>query len=57
MFALAPSVEYGEFQADYEWASGKIKGDLLIYYVFHILAQIYTADHATFPVQMYAITV
>ena len=27
------------------------------YYVFHILPQIYTANHTTFPIQMYAITV
>ena len=28
-----------------------------IYYVFHILPPIYSANHATFPVQMYVITV
>ena len=27
-----------------------------VYRVFHILPQIYTANHATFPKQMYAIT-
>ena len=27
------------------------------YYMFHILPQIYTANHANFPIQMYAITV
>ena len=27
------------------------------YYVFHILPQIYTENHATFPIQMYAILV
>ena len=29
----------------------------LQYYVFHILQQIYTINNATFPIQMYAITV
>ena len=28
-----------------------------MYYVFHILPQIYTENHATFPIQMYASTV
>ena len=27
------------------------------YYVFHILPQIYTSNHTTLPIQMYAITV
>ena len=27
------------------------------YRVFYILPQMYTANHATFPIQMYAITV
>ena len=30
---------------------------MYMYGVFHILPQIYTANHATFPIQMYAITV
>ena len=41
-----------------QFASMKHEHDFLdIYYVFHILPQIYTANHATFPIQMYAITV
>ena len=30
---------------------------ILMYRAFHILPQLYTANHATFPIQMYAITV
>ena len=40
--------------------SGKVRSDFLpfkLYYVFYILSQIYTGNHTTFPVQMYAITV
>ena len=49
----------GSLKAQKRANNGKIGEDTIkkTYRAFHKLPQIYTANHATFPIQMYAITV
>ena len=49
-----PLLPKDPLDADSDWVCDKTGTSF--YYVFHILPQIYTATHVTFPIQMYAIT-